>query len=81
MQSELTPRQHLERLVERADPARQNREGIGPLCHDAFAIVHRIDDDQLADILMRQFGIAQCRRDNPDHLSAGGQGSVGGDAH
>ena len=36
-----------------ADAARQDGEGVGALGHDALAVVHRVEDDKLADAGMR----------------------------
>ena len=70
MQRELTPSQDLEKLIERAYAARQHRKGIGALGHDALAVVHRIDNDELADAPMREFSVAQCGRDDADDAAA-----------
>jgi len=48
----------------------QHRKGIGALGHDALAVVHRIDNDELADAPMREFSVAQCGGDDADDAAA-----------
>ena len=43
--------------------------------------MHAVDDDQLGHAEMGQFGVAQPRRDDPGHLSAGRQRRVGEKTH
>ena len=48
VQPELLPGDAFERLVERAEPAGQNGEGVRPLDHALLALVHGADDDEFA---------------------------------
>ena len=59
VQAELLPGDDLERLVERAEAARQHREGIGHLEHAALALVHAVDDDELAEPGMADLAVVE----------------------
>jgi hypothetical protein len=81
VQPELTPRQDFDRFVERADTARQHRERIGALGHDAFALMHIGDDDKLAETAMGGLAMLQMHRDDPGDPAAAGHHRVGDAAH
>ena len=59
MQAELAPGNDLDRLVERAQSARQRHEGIGSLEHALLATVHGVGDDQIGDGRMRDLAPRQ----------------------
>jgi hypothetical protein len=81
VQPELPPRQDFDRLVERADTARQHRERIGPLGHDTFALMHIGDDNMLAEPAMSGLTMFQMYRDDPGNPAAAGHDRVGDTAH
>ena len=70
VQRELTPGQDLEKLIQRSDAARQHRKGIGALGHDALAVMHRLDDEKLADSPMRELPVAQGGRNDAGDAAA-----------
>src|ERR1700756_755801 len=72
VQAELLPGDHLEGLVERAEPARQNREGVRHLEHAALALVHRADDEKLANAAMPDLLVVKMRRNDAGDPAAAG---------
>ena len=81
MQAKLAPCDDLDRLVERAETARQRDEGIGGLEHALLAAVHGVGDDEFGDARVRDLAPGEEFRDDAGHRAAGGQGGVGHDAH
>ena len=59
VQAELVPGVDLEQLLERPHPARQRDERVGQLRHHRLALVHRVDDAQVAQ---RRDGRSRGRR-------------------
>src|SRR5688572_6610878 len=46
MDAELAPREDLDELLQRADPARHGHEAVRQLSHQRLALVHGVDDLQ-----------------------------------
>ena len=79
--AELCPREHLEQLLEGAEPARERHEAVGEAGHCRLPLVHAVDDAQLGaagvcDLLRRQ----RTRNDAHD-LAAGREHRIGENAH
>ncbi len=68
-------------LVQRAEPARQDGEGVGELEHLLLALVHAVDDVELVEPGMAEFHIAQVRGHDADHLAAPVEDGIGDDTH
>src|SRR3546814_2016204 len=66
VQLELAPGDDLERLVQRAEAAGQDGEGVRHLEHQVLARMHGIEDVQIADPLMADFAGLEKLRDDPD---------------
>src|SRR5580704_18007772 len=81
METELPPRQDLDRLGESADAAGQNRKRVGALGHRPLALVHVGHHDQLTEAGMRDFAVLQMDWDDPGYPAATGQYRVGDAAH
>ena len=81
VQAKLLPGDDLERLVQGAEPAGQDDEGVRAVEHHALAGVHAVDDMQLGQAGMLDLKLLDVVGNDADHLAAGGQGRVGGDAH
>ena len=79
--AELGPGEHLERLFEGAEPARQRDEPIGERGHGRLALVHAPDDAQLVEPRVRELGRGERPGDDADHLATAAQHRVGEDAH
>ena len=77
----MAPRQDLDRLVERADAARQHRKSIGALGHDPFPLMHIGNDHQLAEAAMRDLAMFEMDGDDPGRLAAARQHRIGDAPH
>ena len=62
-------------------PPGKNGERIRSLRHQTLALVHALDHHQFRHTGMRQLGIAQTRRNDPDYFPAAGQSSIGEKTH
>src|SRR5215472_5378980 len=81
VEAELFPGHALESLVERAEAARQDREGVRPLEHALLPLVHGAHDDELAHPRMRDLAAVQEVRNDSDDMAAGGECRVRRQAH
>ena len=79
--AELGPGEHLERLFEGAEPARQRDEPIGERGHGRLALVHAPDDAQLVEPRVGELGRGERPGDDADHLATAAKHRVGEDAH
>src|SRR5690606_18842717 len=70
VQPKLPPGQNLERLVERAEAARQDGKGVRQLDHQALAGVHAVDDMQLGHAAVADLAGVEEFGNDPDHLAA-----------
>jgi len=70
MQSELSPREHLEQLVKGAKAARQRDKAVGQSHHQRFALVHGIHDMQLVVPQIGRLAYQQVAGYYADDLSA-----------
>ena len=61
-QPELVPREDLQRLVERAEPAGQDDEPGGQISHARLAVVHRGDDLERCHAVVGDLGAARGAR-------------------
>ena len=75
--AELRPGDRLEELLVGAEAARQRHERVGEVGHHRLALVHRADDVQPGEALMRDLAHGERVRDDADHLAAGVQHRVG----
>src|SRR5437868_5304967 len=69
MHAELSPSPYLEELFQRADPSRQRHESVRELGDQRLAGVHRVDDAQVGERLMRHFALDQHLRNNADDVA------------
>ena len=81
VETELAPRNDLDRLVQRAKATGQRDEGVGKLEHPPLAAVHTIGHDQLAHTVMRHLAAGQEVRNHPGHAASGRERCVGHGAH
>ena len=81
VEPELLPGDDLEGLVERAEAAGQHGEGVGQLEHPAFALVHAVDDDELADAGMADLAIVQVVGNDAGDAAAAGERRIGHEPH
>ena len=81
MQAELAPGQDLEGLVQRAEPAGHDGEGVGLLEHHVFALMHAVDHDQLGGAAMADLVLSRWPGMMPTTSPPRGQGGVGEGAH
>ena len=81
VQAELGPGRDLEELLERPEAAGQRHERVRQLGHLRLALVHRVDDPQVAQPGVGDLAVDQRLRDHADHLGAGRERRVGHDAH
>ena len=70
MLTQLRAGEHFGELIERADPAGQDRKCIGRREHARLAVVHAVGDDDLGSNLQRRFQVAQEARNDAEHLAA-----------
>ena len=81
VQAQCAPGQDLEELLEGADAARQDHEGVGALEHFVLALVHRLDHHGLGERRMARLATHQEAGDDADRLAARLQRGVGQHAH
>jgi hypothetical protein len=72
VQAELRPREHLEELLERPDPAREHDERVGELGHERLALVHRADDAQVVEPRVADLEVEDLLGDDAGDLAARG---------
>src|SRR3546814_818224 len=77
---ELAPGDDLQRLVERADTARQHQEGVREVEHALLADVHAVDDPKLHPGV-RDLPPLEKIRNDADGAAAGAERGIGDDAH
>jgi hypothetical protein len=78
---QLPPGKDFKKLVERAETARQSNKGISFLSHQCLALVHGFDQNQLAQMLMRNFDPSEGTGNHADDFAAMGERGVGQCAH
>src|SRR5579863_5938151 len=78
---QLLPGDDLDRLVERAEAARQHHEAVGELEHALLARMHAGNDDHLAYPGMPDLAVAQQLRNDADDTAFGGERRIGGQSH
>ncbi len=78
---QLRPSKDFEKLVERPETTRQSDKGIRFLSHQCFALVHGFDQNQLAQMLMRNFDPSERPGNHSDDLAAVGERGVSQRAH
>src|SRR5437016_1347278 len=81
MNPELRPREHFKRLLESAETAGQRDEAVGHRIHGGLALVHALDEAQLAEARVRELFRGERPRDHADDLDARRQRRVGEHAH
>ena len=81
MLAQLLPGDDLQALVEGAEAAGQNDEGIGQAEHGIFAGVHGADFEQFRDAVVADLELVEKFGDDAGHSAAAGQHRVGDDAH
>src|SRR5881296_522732 len=81
MNPELRPREHFQRLLEGAETAGQRDEAVGQRIHGGLALVHALDEAQLAEARVRELFRGERPRDHADDLDARRQRRVGEHAH
>jgi hypothetical protein len=81
MQSELSPREHLEKLFQRPPAARERDEGVGKVGHDCLPFVHRVDDAKIGHTVVRNLLRDESRRNDTRDLPAGGKNGIRDNAH
>ena len=81
MTAELRPRQLLDELLERAEPAGKRHEGVGSDEHELLALVHVVNDDQLLRLDQHLLALAQETRDDADDVAAVIEHGAGDLAH
>src|SRR6266478_3467573 len=81
MQQELLPGDDFKRFLNRADPAGEDGEGVGPLEHELLALVHAADDDQLVDAVVADFTVIEMRGNDAGDPATGLQYGVGEPPH
>ena len=81
VQAEVGPREDLEQLLERPDPARERDERVGELGHERLALVHRVDDPQVADAVVADLEVDDLARDHARDVPARRHRGVGERAH
>jgi hypothetical protein len=79
--AELRPRPLLSELFERSRSAGKGQEGIGAVGHEHLPLVHRVDEDQLGQVLVDGFARLQRPRDDARDLRPGGEGGIRHRAH
>ena len=77
VQPQLSPGDQLERLVEGAQPPRQDDKGVGHLEHPPLAVVPAVSDDQIGELTVADLVANQEVRDHADHLAASRQDRIG----
>src|SRR5229473_709241 len=81
MQQELLPGDDFKRFLDRADPAGEDGEGVGPLEHELLALMHAADDDQLVDAVVADFTVIEMRGNDAGDPATGLQYGVGEPPH
>lgn len=79
--AELRPGPLLGDLFERSRASGQRQERIGSFCHLQFALVHRLDDDELCDGVVDDFALLKRSRNDAGHRAARLHRRVGDGAH
>ena len=79
--AELTPGQHLEHFVERAEATWQGHKGVAEVEHAGFALVHVGNDFEPGDAAVRDLPANQLLGNHADYLAAGRQYRIDEDAH
>lgn len=79
--AELTPRKNVAELVKRPEAARQSDEGLTPIRHSRFALVHALDDLELRQSIVGDLGACQSARYDANDVAAGFQRCIGEYAH
>jgi hypothetical protein len=78
---ELEPRQHLEQLLEGAEPAGQRHEAVGQRRHHGFPLVHARHHAEVAQPGVRDLGRVEAARNDAGDRAVPGEDSVRQDAH
>jgi hypothetical protein len=81
VEAELAPGEHLEPLLQRADPAGQRDECVGACGHLRLAFVHRVHDEELGESAMRQLLGRERARQHADHAPAARERGIGERTH
>ena len=81
MQAQDPPGQNLEHFIKGAKAAGQDGKGVGVFGHDALALMHGVDEDQIAHAGMGDFTLVQMARDDPHDLAACVQCAIGQTPH
>ncbi len=81
MDTQLRPGEDLKKLVKRTEATRQSNKSVSFLSHQRFAFMHGLNQDQLAQILMRDLDGGEGTRNHSDDFTAMGERSVGHRAH
>ncbi len=75
------PGEDLEELLQGADAAGQDHEGVGTLEHLQFALVHGLDDHGLGELRMARFALQKEIRDDPDRPAPTVEDGIGDQPH
>ena len=75
------PGPHLEELLERPEASGQGEECVRPVGHHRLALVHGVDDVQLAEVVPAPLALDHEVRNDADDLTARVQHALGDGAH
>jgi hypothetical protein len=75
------PGEHFEELLEGAEAAGEDEEGVGALAHECFAGVHGVGDVKLGEAVLGDLEIDEDLGDDADNVAACSERSLGDGAH
>jgi hypothetical protein len=81
VQAQLPPCPDLGELLERAEAARERHERVGHLGEPCLALVHRRDDVEPREAMMRHLALDEMARHDADDLAPRRQRAVSERAH
>ncbi len=81
VQAQCPPGQDLEELLERPEAARQDYEGVRPLEHLQFSLMHGLDDDGLGQGGVARLALQQELGDDPYDRRPAGKGGICDQSH
>jgi hypothetical protein len=81
VEAEVGPGEALEELVEGADPAGQDEEAVCQLRHQHLALVHRRDDAEIVEAIVRDLAVDEPPGEHAGDVPARAQGAVGHRPH